>query len=55
MKKKVLLIATLLIAFFVLAKVNSNQVEKAFSQINKKIVQSVQDCDIIFQALQYGF
>ena len=52
MKKKVLLIATLLIAFFVLAKVNSNQVEKAFSQINKKIVQSVQDGDIIFQTSQ---
>lgn len=52
MKKKVLLFAILLIAFFVLAKVNSNQVEKAFSQINKKIEQSVQDGDIIFQTSQ---
>jgi hypothetical protein len=52
MKKKILLIATLLIAFFVFAKVNSNQVEKAFSTINKKIEQSVQDGDIIFQTSQ---
>lgn len=52
MKRKVLLFAILLIAFFVLAKVNSNQVEKAFSQINKKIEQSVQDGDIIFQTSQ---
>ena len=52
MKKKVLLFAILLITFFVLAKVNSNQVEKAFSQINKKIEQSVQDGDIIFQTSQ---
>ncbi|MCZ8091510.1 YiiX family permuted papain-like enzyme [Flavobacterium sp.] len=51
-KKKILLIATLLIAFFVFAKVNSNQVEKAFSTINKKIEQSVQDGDIIFQTSQ---
>ncbi|MEM0541045.1 YiiX family permuted papain-like enzyme [Flavobacterium sp. j3] len=52
MKKKIALIATLSIAFFVFAKVNSNQVEKAFSTINKKIEQSVQDGDIIFQTSQ---
>ncbi len=52
MKKKVSLIVIVLIAFFVLAKVNSSQVEKTFSQFNKKIEQSVQDGDIIFQTSQ---
>lgn len=52
MKKKVTVIVILLIALFVLAKVNSSQVEKAFSHINKEIEKSVQDGDIIFQTSQ---
>lgn len=52
MKKKVTVIVILLIALFVLAKVNSSQVEKAFSNINKEIEKSVQDGDIIFQTSQ---
>lgn len=52
MKKKVTVIVILLIALFVLAKVNSSQVEKAFSHINKEIEKSVKDGDIIFQTSQ---
>ncbi|MFN8326263.1 MAG: YiiX family permuted papain-like enzyme [Flavobacteriaceae bacterium] len=52
MKKKVTVIVILLIAIFVLAKVNSSQVEKVFSNINKEIEKSVQDGDIIFQTSQ---
>lgn len=52
MKKVIIIIVVLLVAFLTIAKVNSSQVEKAFSQINKKIEQSVQDGDIIFQTSQ---
>lgn len=52
MKKVIIIIVVPLVAFLTIAKVNSSQVEKAFSQINKKIEQSVQDGDIIFQTSQ---
>jgi hypothetical protein len=52
MKKTVAIIVVLLIAFFVLAKVNSLQVEKAFVQLDQKVQESLRDGDIIFQTSQ---
>lgn len=49
MKKAFIIVAGLLIAFFVLAKVNAMQVEKAFVRLNEKTQQSLKDGDIIFQ------
>jgi hypothetical protein len=49
MKKAFIIVAGLLIAFFVLAKVNAMQVEKAFARLNEKTQQSLKDGDIIFQ------
>lgn len=52
MKKAVVIIVGLLVVFFVLAKVNSIQVEKAFVQLDKKVQESLRDGDIIFQTSQ---
>lgn len=52
MKKVILLIATVLIAIFVLEKTYSNQAEKLFSSKSKKMALSFQDGDIIFQTSQ---
>lgn len=52
MKKSLAVIFTVLFAFYVLAKVNSYQVEKAFSKFNKSLEQQIQDGDIIFQTSQ---
>ncbi len=52
MKKVIIIIAVLLVAFLTIGKVNSSQVEKAFSKINERIEQSLQDGDIIFQTSQ---
>lgn len=52
MKKVVLIIIGVLIAFFVLAKINAIQVEHAFAKINERSQQALQDGDIIFQTSQ---
>ena len=52
MKKLLAIIFTVLFAFYVLAKVNSYEVEKAISKINKSLEQQIQDGDIIFQTSQ---
>lgn len=52
MKKSLAIIFTVLFAFYVLSKVNSYQVEKAISKINKSLEQQIQDGDIIFQTSQ---
>jgi hypothetical protein len=49
MKKAVVIIAGLLIAFFALVKVNSMQAEKTFARANEKTQLSLKDGDIIFQ------
>lgn len=52
MKKTVAIIVSLVVAFFVLAKVNSIQVEKAFVKLDQKAQESLRDGDIIFQTSQ---
>ena len=52
MKKAIVIVLGLLIAFFVLAKGNSTQVEKAFAKLNQNPQESLQDGDIIFQTSQ---
>jgi uncharacterized protein YycO len=52
MKKSIAIVAGLLIAFWVLAKVNSTQVEKAFVKLDKNAQESLHDGDIIFQTSQ---
>lgn len=52
MKKAIVIIAGLLIAFFVLAKVNATQVEKTLVKLDQNIQESLRDGDIIFQTSQ---
>ena len=52
MKKAIVIIAGLLIAFFVLAKVNAMQVEKTLVKLDQNIQESLRDGDIIFQTSQ---
>lgn len=52
MKKAIVIIAVLLIAFFALAKYNSMPIENAFVQSDKKAMESLRDGDIIFQTSQ---
>lgn len=52
MKKAVVIIGGILIAFLVLMKVNSMQVEKAFAKTDEKTPELLQNGDIIFQTSQ---
>lgn len=52
MKKVFLIIASLLIIFFVFGKINSMQVDEAFAEMNEKGQQLLKDGDIIFQTSQ---
>ncbi|MEY2629327.1 MAG: hypothetical protein RLZZ469_222, partial [Bacteroidota bacterium] len=52
MKKAIVIIAVLLVAFFALEKFNSIPIENASVQSDKKAMESLHDGDIIFQTSQ---
>ncbi len=52
MKKAVVIIGVLLVAFFILAKTNAIQVGKDFVKLEKNTQESLRDGDIIFQTSQ---
>lgn len=52
MKKAIVIIVVLLIAFFALAKFNSMPIKNAFVLSDKKATESLRDGDIIFQTSQ---